>query len=613
MLFLLAAAILTLSTTGTCLAQTSLSDNSLPLITSYDIYGTNYIDKAIRFEGRVLDVFKDEMNPHYFFALVEDAYGKVYLAVKMQGHPTYQFESLLGARISVDGICTCKFTYGVRPHLDRQIDLRANDITILSPSLDDPFAAPLTTKKEDIPPEKLVELGRRRMFGRVLAVRRSDTMLIQSEDNSISRIELRNPTPPAIGDTVEVVGNVETDLHHINLSRAVWRPAKPWSKSENDATNITARLLLQDDNGRAAINWQFHGRKVRMRGIVRSLPVLDFPEKTFVIDCDGVPLTCDASALRGKISALEIGCLVEIEGICWMEIENWRPGAVFPMSRGYTLVLQNEDGLTVIARPPWWTPARLLAVIGALLAALLLFGVWNRMLRKLAERRGRALFREQATRMEAEFKTIERSRLAVELHDSISQVLTAVALKIKAVQAQARTDLDKALRNLDIAESTLRSSREELRYCLWDLRNNILDLPNLEDAIRQTLRPQIGDAGLVVRFPVARRRLSDNTIHVVLSIIRELSVNAIRHGEAKTIHIAGSLDGGILAFSVQDDGQGFDPSQAPGPEQGHFGLLGIKDRLAHYNGTIEIASAPGKGTKAKVRLAVNAETETEMS
>lgn len=601
------------ATTGTCLAQTDLSGNSLPLITSYDIYGTNYIDKAIRFEGRVLDVFKDEMNPHYFFALVEDAYGKVYLAVRMRHQPTYQFDSLLGARISVDGKCTCKFIYGVRPYLGRQIDIQASDISVLSPSLDDPFTAPLTTKTEDIPPERLVELGRRRMFGRVLAIRHSDTMLIQSEDNSISRIELRNPAPPAIGDTVEVVGNVETDLHHMNLSRAIWRPAQPWSESDNDATNVTARLLFQDGDVQAVINRSFHGRKVRMRGIVRSLPVQDFPEKTFVIDCEGVPLTCDASALSGKTTSLEIGCLVEIEGICWMEIENWRPGAVFPMSRGYTLVLQNEDGLKIIARPPWWTPARLLAVIGALLAALLLFGVWNRMLRKLAERRGRDLFREQATRMKAEFKTIERSRLAVELHDSISQVLTAVALKIKAVQAQAPTDLDKALRNLDIAESTLRSSREELRYCLWDLRNNILDLPNLEEAIRQTLKPQIGDAGLVVRFPVSRRNLSDNTIHVVLSIIRELSVNAIRHGEAKTIHIAGSLDSGILAFSVQDDGQGFDPSQAPGPEQGHFGLLGIKDRIAHYNGTIEIASAPGKGTKAKVRLAVDAEMETEMS
>ncbi len=63
MLFLLAAAIIMTATTGTCLAQTDLSDNSLPLITSYDIYGTNYIDKAIRFGGRVMDVFKDESRP----------------------------------------------------------------------------------------------------------------------------------------------------------------------------------------------------------------------------------------------------------------------------------------------------------------------------------------------------------------------------------------------------------------------------------------------------------------------------------------------------------------------------------------------------------------------
>ena len=175
----------------------------------------------------------------------------------------------------------------------------------------------------------------------------------------------------------------------------------------------------------------------------------------------------------------------------------------------------------------------------------------------------------------------------------------------------AKTDPSALERCLKSAMQTIQSCREELRYCLWDLRNNILDLQSLEEAVRQTLRPQTGEAELVVRFPVSRRSVSDNTTHAVLQIVRELAVNAIRHGGATSLRVAGSLEGDTLAFSVQDNGCGFDAAAAPGPEQGHFGLLGVRDRLARFNGTLEVTSAPGKGTRAVVRMKESAEAESE--
>ena len=66
--------------------------------------------------------------------------------------------------------------------------------------------------------------------------------------------------------------------------------------------------------------------------------------------------------------------------------------------------------------------------------------------------------------------------------------------------------------------------------------------------------------------------------------------------------IAGSLDGGRLNFSVRDNGTGFDPTLAPGMEQGHFGIEGIRDRIALLNGTLTIDSARGSGTMATVSL-----------
>jgi signal transduction histidine kinase len=70
------------------------------------------------------------------------------------------------------------------------------------------------------------------------------------------------------------------------------------------------------------------------------------------------------------------------------------------------------------------------------------------------------------------------------------------------------------------------------------------------------------------------------------------------------VRIAGCLDGRRIAFSVRDDGRGFDPSKCDGPLQGHFGLSGVRTRVKRMNGTLEIKSAPGKGTNVKVTICI---------
>ena len=59
---------------------------------------------------------------------------------------------------------------------------------------------------------------------------------------------------------------------------------------------------------------------------------------------------------------------------------------------------------------------------------------------------------------------------------------------------------------------------------------------------------------------------------------------------------------------MADDGLGFDPETAPSPEQGHFGLLGIRERIENFNGSLKIASAPDRGAKFTVTLILPDET-----
>jgi signal transduction histidine kinase len=160
-------------------------------------------------------------------------------------------------------------------------------------------------------------------------------------------------------------------------------------------------------------------------------------------------------------------------------------------------------------------------------------------------------------------------------------------------------------RHLELASRTLASCRNDLRNCMWDLRNQTLDDVTMDDAIRRTLAPHLAGASLSVRFEVDRELFSDTTALAILRIIRELTVNAVLHGRATAIKVAGCIENGRLMFSVADNGCGFDPDSAPGVEQGHFGLQGVAERAERLNGELMIRSTPYKGTKAQVSIIIN--------
>lgn len=150
------------------------------------------------------------------------------------------------------------------------------------------------------------------------------------------------------------------------------------------------------------------------------------------------------------------------------------------------------------------------------------------------------------------------------------------------------------------AERMLESSRTELKNCLFDLRSDTVDDRNFMRAIEKTLSILKPEASISIRFGVARSLMTDTTAHAILCIIRELVANAIRHGAASRIRIAGTVKGRKILFSVRDNGCGFDPKRHPGPRDGHFGLAGIHERLAAMNGSFTIASKPGS-----TRIAAN--------
>ena len=570
---------------------------TIPTITGKDFTSGRFDCRVVRIVAKVRDAFPDEIDPGYAY-LVLDCDGETVYLPKSVNALKNGSSTILGSTIEATGICTPSFPAG-RRHLGRSL---AGTFKVISPATTDPFNVPELGSFNRLHPQEIARLGQHRVRGRILAVWHGDTALLKADDDRIVKIEFAQHDLPTVDASVEVVGFPESDLYNINLTRAIWRTTPGTEVESETPTTASTESLLSDSSGHPRYDYLAHGRLIRLSGIVRNLPGEGNDDGRFNLESGRFIVPIDVSSCPEALSAIGVGYGIEVSGVCLMETENWRPNAVFPRIKGFALVVRRPDDIRVVSRPSWWTPVHTLSVVGTLLTILVAILIWNLLLRRAVERRSRALEKEITARIGSDLKVYERTRLAVELHDSLAQNLTGVSLEIDAASDFAKENPNEMMRHLDIASSALKSCRDELRNCLWDLRNQSLEDEDMDTAIRRTLTPHLGGANLSVRFNVPRARLPDNVAHAILRIIRELTVNAVRHGRAKEIKVAGCIEDGHLLFSVRDNGCGFDPDDRPGVEEGHYGLQGISERAEDLDGDMTIESKPGHGTKVTVRI-----------
>ena len=546
--------------------------------------------RLVKIRGTLREIFRDEIDRNYTY-LVLTADGKLLYASTATALRDFQ-EATIGSEIEITGICD-PFPIGGRRHLGRLIRIAGRNAVKVSKSPgDETFSAPMLDDTPVMGPMEIQSLGLRRAKGTVIAAWHPRNILIETDGKSLIYATVANQNLPTNGNCIEVAGVPETDLFNITLSRAVWRPCdmKPAPRKKPLDTDFSELL---GPYRKRKLNPYFNGRTIRITGDVIGIESSGGHIGTILISGNERVLAIDTSTVPDAANGISAGCKIEVSGVCILETENWRPNSLFPPASGYRVVIRNPQDLKILSHPPWWTPEKLLVVIGMLAAVL------AGLLIRLAVRKRFTAIIDKA---KIAAKVGERTRLAVELHDSIAQDLTGVAMELRSAMRARNADSAKIDRHLNLAAATLDSCRDELRNCIWDLRSLTLDDTSVDKAIRRTLQPHLCGARLEVRFAVGRRFFTDNTLHTVLRVIRELTINAVRHGAAAGIKIAGCLDGDRLLFSVKDDGCGFDPASVPGVAAGHFGLQGIRERIESLEGSVEIKSTEGSGTKVTVSI-----------
>jgi signal transduction histidine kinase len=273
---------------------------------------------------------------------------------------------------------------------------------------------------------------------------------------------------------------------------------------------------------------------------------------------------------------------------------NLRPGAYT-----FRVIARNNDGvwnetgaaLGLFLKPYFYQTYWFYAVCLMLLAAL-----------------GWLLYRFHVGGMRAQFRAVlaERTRIARELHDNLAQEMSGISVQLEVVARTMPPEADAARSHLDRARLQVRHGLAEARRYVWDLRSPVLKDHDLPTALNETARRLTHDTAIETQVEVngSFRPLARLVEANLLRIGQEAMNNAVKHAQAQRISVNLVFDARRVQLSVRDDGRGFD-NQAGNGHDGHFGLVGMRERAEQIGGTLSINSRLGSGTEIVADIPVS--------
>jgi signal transduction histidine kinase len=207
------------------------------------------------------------------------------------------------------------------------------------------------------------------------------------------------------------------------------------------------------------------------------------------------------------------------------------------------------------------------------------------------------LYQGRQTRERYNLLLAERTRIAREMHDTVVQECIGISTLLEAAVVSSGSDQDQMLECLDDARLHVRLALDDARQALTDLRHDSFE-SGLAGALAEFAKSLGDGTETPVTLEVAGsvQPLAGATSRALLLVAREAVRNALVHGGAKAVKVRLAFEPASVSLEVRDDGCGFQPPTRQLASFGHFGILGMRERMEQLGGSLEVTSSPGQGT-----------------
>jgi signal transduction histidine kinase len=541
-------------------------------------------------------------------------------------------QKLIAARVRVRGTAAEAHNRSLRQLIVVEIYVPAvADFIVEESEPVNPFSQPI------VPLDSLAQYRRdnsldhrARVRGVVTLQRPGETLFLQDATGGL-QVQSQALDVFSPGEVIEAAGFPSFDQYLPVLQDAVFRKTQ-----EPRATVAPKNVSIEDLQ-----NGLHHADFISWRGVLinrtskQELPQPSGPPRTrttLVLQNSNVTFTAEAGEpqAQAELASIPIGSTVEARGICLMEIDS--AGKM----KSFRILLGGPEAVRVLARPSWLTPRSLLISLGIVSSVLLAIVAWTVMVsrknatlsflvrerekaqielqqahdlleQRVKERTEELKFQTTARReAELQFKAVlgERTRLAQELHDTVEQTLTGIALQLDTAAKLYESKPGDALNHLDLARNLMAKSQVEMRRSVWDLRRRALEQFDLSGALQESARQLTHGTGIEVELETTGpvRALPEVVELNLLRIGQEALTNVIKHAKASRVNIELAFGPQQVVLQIKDNGTGFTPDKCLGPDDGHFGLQGMSERAKRVGGRFLPGSAPGRGTTLRVEV-----------
>jgi signal transduction histidine kinase len=343
-------------------------------------------------------------------------------------------------------------------------------------------------------------------------------------------------------------------------------------RTDLDSTRVRVKAVLVDQ--RTAGAGQTLEMRMGLRSILASLPVTD-----------------------DRIRAIPVGSLLELTG-------TFATQGVGQDAASSELLLNSPADIVVLARPPWWTLAKLFVILGALACVLAITVLWISQLRRKVEQRTAELEVQIQERQRVEQQHAmeqERARIAQDLHDELGSSLTEITMLGIRARALA-TPLETRGKQVEQMSDKARQMVTALDEIVWAMNPTHDSLASMVSYFSLYAERFLGLANIAWRlegpFKPDDHAVDSRHRHQLFLAFKEALTNIVRHSGATEVRLNIEIEQGHIRLTIIDNGRGWAGASAEGMD----GVNNMRARLEKLGGRFEVTSKTGEGTTVRFEL-----------